>query len=223
MIEINTYDYETILVVELSGHLNSQASSDIQKWFEDQIKQNSIYIAVDFTGIQYVSSMGISAFIKLNSLIKDTQGCLVLFNINFEITRLFHFLKFNEKITISSSVEDAINILLKYKEKYFMAKEIKIIANESLKKLSSEAGDALILEEELKGNTINIKDDKNKINNSIKKKRVAIIDKPSKEIKNEIIVRKTQIISCPNCKKYMKIKTGTQFMCPHCKNGIILI
>ena len=116
MLEVNTYSHEGVLVAEVSGPLDSQCSHDLRSWFEDQLKNDQIYIAVDFLDVEYISSTGISILIQLNLLSKRAGGCLVLFNMNYEISRVINFLKINQEMIISETAEDAIQILLRYKK-----------------------------------------------------------------------------------------------------------
>ena len=118
MLEVNTYSHEGVLVAEVSGPLDSQCSHDLKSWFEDQLKSDQIYVAVDFLDVEYISSTGISVLIQLNLLSKRVGGCLVLFNMNYEISRVINFLKINQEMVISETAEDAIQILLRYKKRH---------------------------------------------------------------------------------------------------------
>ncbi len=233
MLEINRYSHNTILIVELKGVLDSQSSADFRGWFEGQIGHGSIYIALDFLDVEYISSTGISVLLEVHSLVKQAEGHLVLFNLNSEIKSLFNFIKLDKRVFISLGAENAIDMLMQYKQDYPTQRSM-VNANDEktdiLDKLTQEPNDRLAPEvapeEELKNNVAeypNVKKEENKIENP------KIAPRPSTEVFNKTRLtqgkkasQRLEILICPNCKEKMKIKGEGNFMCPHCRNSIIL-
>ena len=257
MLEINIYSHNAILIVELIGPLNSQSSADLRRWFENQIEQGSIYIAVDFLDVEYISSTGMSALIEVHSLVKQAQGHLVLFNLNHEIQNLFHFIKLDKKIFISPDTKKAIDVLVQYKRDHPIQKER--INNEKTNTLNYEPekpnkfNEPPFFEEKVNHNTTEYPTDKQQDKEIASSKPISEpasepISKTTSEPASEPISKTTsepasksiskpiseptmqrkkpnqdfEILSCPHCKKTMKIKGDGAFMCPRCQNGIIL-
>lgn len=111
MIEIKTYTHKHILVAEIQGSLDSQCAEDFRIWFEEQIQKGYAYLALDFLDMEFISSMGISALIDLNQVIKNLDGRLVLFNLNHEVKNIIAFLRLDEGLIISENAEKAMSEL----------------------------------------------------------------------------------------------------------------
>lgn len=78
MMKIRTTRLKNADLIELSGRMDA-ASKDILQDAGDRILlTNSKHIAVDLTGLAYISSAGIGALVRLASLLRDRGGVVSL-------------------------------------------------------------------------------------------------------------------------------------------------
>ena len=139
MIDIKTYTYKHIFVAEIQGVLDSQCAEDFRIWFEEKIKKGYAYIALDLLDMEFISSMGIGALVDVARLVKNVEGRLVLFNLNYEVKNIISFLKLDEAFIISENAEEAIqeleNVHTSAKSKKYIKK---LIESEEAEKAKEE-------------------------------------------------------------------------------------
>ena len=111
MLELKTYFYKHILVSEIQGPLNSKYASDFKAWFLDQIKKGCNHIAFDLLEVEYLSSIGITTLVEINEISQKNGGQVVFFNLGNEVKRLLKFLNLYNILSITNSVEEAIQKL----------------------------------------------------------------------------------------------------------------
>ncbi len=107
MLEMNTVKDNKILVVDLSGALDSQTSSDFKSWVEEKILDGYRYLSLNLADLEYLSSRGIAVLLEVQTILRKMRGEAVLIHVNDEISRLLRFFHITDKIKVLSGKSEA--------------------------------------------------------------------------------------------------------------------
>lgn len=106
-VEINTKIEENLLNIEVQGAIDSVSSSSFRGWIEEKMLEGFVYINIDLSEIEYLSSDGISVFFSIQRLLESRDGRLSFSGISEELRLLFDFFKVSESIPIYNTAEEA--------------------------------------------------------------------------------------------------------------------
>ncbi len=98
-----------IPVVYLEGDITSESDNTLKETY-NEIKKKSksrIYI-FDFTNSTYINSSGISSFIKIIHLHKESNGEFIFTGLSEHLLKVMDIVGLTEYITISETKESAI-------------------------------------------------------------------------------------------------------------------
>jgi anti-sigma B factor antagonist len=96
--------------VELSGKVDANNSSDLEKELFQIINQNEKNLLVDCKNLEYISSSGLRVFLMALKQMNKNNGKLVLCGLNELIQEVFDISGFSSLFTIVSSGEEAVKI-----------------------------------------------------------------------------------------------------------------
>ncbi len=97
MIDYTTYpldDDESILVLELTGRLDSGSSEFLLDAVSGLIEEGATRFVLDCNDLQYISSVGLATLVRANSRLKKQSGQVTLANVPgaiAEVLRIVHF------------------------------------------------------------------------------------------------------------------------------------
>jgi anti-sigma B factor antagonist len=83
-----------ITVLHLEGFLDAHTSTDLEKCFEDMIKDKNYRLVVNFDKLTYISSAGLGVFMAFIETIRENQGDIKLTNMSDKIYNIFDMLGF---------------------------------------------------------------------------------------------------------------------------------
>ena len=116
MIDYTTYplaDDESILVLELTGRLDSGSSEFLLDAIQGFIDDGTRKFVLDCNDLEYISSVGLAALVRANSRLKQQSGSVALANIPgtiAEILRIVHFDRlfhmYNSVVAAADSMRD---------------------------------------------------------------------------------------------------------------------
>ena len=109
---MSTFEYnkfETHSILKINGKmLDSTVSPELKARFTTLHGENVKYLIVDLSGVQYIDSSGLSAFLIGNRLFSDA-GAFVLFGVTDHVMKLITISQLEKVITILPSKEEAVD------------------------------------------------------------------------------------------------------------------
>jgi anti-sigma B factor antagonist/stage II sporulation protein AA (anti-sigma F factor antagonist) len=97
--EITVVERE-ILVISLSGQLDTLASIDFEKVIREVLSGESLDVALDAKGLTYISSAGLRLLLTLQKGMRAKGGKLRLTSVRPEIMEIFNITGFSSILTI---------------------------------------------------------------------------------------------------------------------------
>ena len=105
--EYNKFETHSILKIS-EKMLDSTVSPELKAQFTTLHGENVKYLIVDLSGVQYIDSSGLSAFLIGNRLFSDA-GAFVLFGVTDHVMKLITISQLEKVITILPSKEEAVD------------------------------------------------------------------------------------------------------------------
>ena len=103
---------EECLVLSLNGDLIGENSgTEILEIVGDVMNKNITVIAVDFTSVRYMNSIGLGVLITLLTRVKNKGGDVVVINPSEQIKKLLQITKLDEVFKSFDTEEEAIRAL----------------------------------------------------------------------------------------------------------------
>jgi len=100
---------KTILVI--TGRLDANTSSELEKVILPLIDEGSTQLIVDLEGLEYISSAGLRIFLLALKKMKNFQGKLILCGLRKMIREVFKIAGFVSIFNIVETREQALQIL----------------------------------------------------------------------------------------------------------------
>jgi anti-sigma B factor antagonist len=92
--EIQSTKFEKAVVVKVSGRMDAENAPDFQSACEQWIAKGERHLLLNLVDLQYISSMGLSAFMAVAKALQPKGGSVILCHLQglpkqvFELTRL---------------------------------------------------------------------------------------------------------------------------------------
>lgn len=98
-----------IPVIYLEGDITSESDNILKDAYNDIKKKSKSRIFIfDFTKSNYINSSGISSFIKIIHLHKESNGDFVFTGLSAHLLKVMDIVGLTEYISISETIESAI-------------------------------------------------------------------------------------------------------------------
>lgn len=98
-----------IILLRVSGYIDTTTSSDLQKTIAEQINQGNNQFIIDLGGVHYVSSAGWGIFVGEIRGLREKGGDLKITQMTPDVYEVFEMLEFNRILTSYDSLEEAID------------------------------------------------------------------------------------------------------------------
>jgi anti-anti-sigma factor len=99
MLQINEAPEGDVMVLELSGRLDTSTATDLDFAAEPHV-QGPTRLLIDLGGIQYVSSAGLRIFLMIAKKLQKSQGKLALCGMSPGVREVFDIAGFSKILTI---------------------------------------------------------------------------------------------------------------------------
>lgn len=96
------------LVVAPTGRLDSASATTFDRQLSTAIQRGDTRLVIDLTGLEYISSVGLSVFLAAAKKIKAANGRLVLAGLNDRIRLVFEMSGFLRLFPVFPTVEAAV-------------------------------------------------------------------------------------------------------------------
>lgn len=94
--------------LRLAGRLDTSTSPELQKAVETLLADASVAkLALDFGGVQYVSSAGLRVLLIAMKTLKARHGALILCAVREEVKQVLKISGFQAFLTLAASLEEA--------------------------------------------------------------------------------------------------------------------
>jgi len=101
------YKKTGFLVVYVSGSLDSDHYLELEEKVLDAIGEGLQTLVFDIAGLSYISSMGISALLKVKKAVEELHGKFMLVNPQPQVRKVFEIVKALPFETIFRNIEEA--------------------------------------------------------------------------------------------------------------------
>ena len=110
MIEFRTYRIlpdDDVLVVGLSGQLDTETCEYFFSCLEDQIESGHVNMIVDCRGLQFISSMGLAMLIRAHSRMKKRGGNVKLARVDGTVAKVIQTVQLDKLLNVYPTVHEA--------------------------------------------------------------------------------------------------------------------
>ncbi|MCU0822338.1 MAG: STAS domain-containing protein [Spirochaetes bacterium] len=184
---------DKIVVVEVNGPLNSETCHGFESYIDQIIGDKKLLIIIDAEKLEFVSSVGIGAFIYSQKKIISNNGFMIICNLSDETTSLFKLLGFDKVFMIAGSKDEAFDIMNRQleirSEEMSRPQQAKTAVAEMNLEIDTEAAAGVP-----SGSEVTLEGTQD-----------------SPEFDSPII------LECAECKSIIRIKRAGSYMCPDCK------
>lgn len=97
-----------VTILQAQGKLDSMSSPELDKRLTGLVESGIRQIAVDLTGIDYVSSAGLRVFLSAAKRLKQAQGKLALANPSAQVQQIFDIAGFANILPIFKTINEAV-------------------------------------------------------------------------------------------------------------------
>lgn len=108
MEQIKKENKEGIHFISVYGEIDAGSSIHLDNALKEAMENEEKQIAVDLTGLDYISSAGLGVFISHLDEFANNNIQLVLFGINDSVKQVFDILGLEKLLTITETEEEAI-------------------------------------------------------------------------------------------------------------------
>ncbi len=95
-------------VVSLSGDMEVYDAERFESEVEDSLKKSKGNLIVDFGGLMYISSSGLSVLLNIRDRLQKSGGKLILVSLKGKVLEVFRVSKLLDIFDVRASVEDAM-------------------------------------------------------------------------------------------------------------------
>jgi anti-sigma B factor antagonist len=111
MINFNSYQWEdadNVLVVELSGKLDTDSAETFFAQLEKEIESGHINLVFDCKELEFISSLGFGMMIRAHSRMQKANGVVKFARLEGFIAEAFHVVGFHKLFENYPTVEEAV-------------------------------------------------------------------------------------------------------------------
>ena len=106
-IAANREKNKSIFIINLSGRIDAGTARDFESFFSDIMRKGNRFFILEAENLDYISSAGIGALVRLIQRLKAQDGAGGFINLNNEIAMLMDFFGLNEELPIFSGIDEA--------------------------------------------------------------------------------------------------------------------
>ena len=107
-LDIDLETVENKVILRLSGRIDAVTAPALEHKINTLIDENHLFLIVDFSKIDYLSSAGLRLLLSETKKLKAKKGFFVLFSINEDIAEIIKIAGFERVLNICSIEKDAL-------------------------------------------------------------------------------------------------------------------
>jgi len=111
--DISFNNKDNVLCIALNGRLDATNASGTEKQISDYLNnlEKNIDIAIDLTGLDYISSAGLRVLLVITKNQKKNNSNLCLFGLSENVMEIFQISGFDTIFNIAKNESEAIAVL----------------------------------------------------------------------------------------------------------------
>ncbi|MGQ9631458.1 MAG: STAS domain-containing protein [bacterium] len=107
--EMSIRESQDIAIVDLSGEIDAQNSSDIKSRIKALISDGKVKFVINLSGVRYMDSSGLGVLVSGLKTARKDGGDLKLSGLQPEVQNIFELTQLNKVFEIYESESEAIN------------------------------------------------------------------------------------------------------------------
>ncbi|HOU35750.1 MAG TPA: STAS domain-containing protein [Candidatus Omnitrophota bacterium] len=113
-LELSVYrkEDENVVIIKMKGQLDTETHTQLLDKAKQLITKSVTGMILDLEGLEYVSSMGISAILMIRKMFEEKNASFVMVNMPVQIVKVFEIVQALPDVRIFESMEEA--------DRYFM-------------------------------------------------------------------------------------------------------
>ncbi len=201
-------------IIEIDGPLNGKTSPGFEEYIDRLLGKKLVYILLDASKLEFVSSEGIGVMLHVQKKIKKSNGYFILYNLSSEVSSLYEILGFNRVFRIAAGRIDAMQIMDRQREKGEFGAEGEEDSGSFAVSLEEDED---ITVSEFQGSFF---DEEESFPKEIQSKQRREQKTGGKREEPRPAAFDPFIVECKNCKTLIRIKQSGDYLCPTCKTEL---
>jgi anti-sigma B factor antagonist len=107
--EISTKSQGDILIIKISGRMDSISSAEVEEKLNDAIDDNKCKIIIDLEAVEYISTGGLRVLLAALKKQKEKGGSIELVSLQPFVRNIFKIIGFDRIFSILPSKEEAVS------------------------------------------------------------------------------------------------------------------
>ena len=100
-----------VILLSVKGFLDAHTFEELEKTINDIFEDGIYKLAVDLSGLEYISSAGAGVFIGAIGTAQENDGNIILMKPSPNVNEVFDLLGLSQIFTFKDNRDDAINAL----------------------------------------------------------------------------------------------------------------
>lgn len=106
--EISVKRESGVVVGSLAGRLDAVTAPEFDKWFAERLQAGENRLALDMSGLEYISSAGLRSLLAAAKQIKASGGAIVLCGLSGTVEEVFKMSGFLSIFSVKESPAEAV-------------------------------------------------------------------------------------------------------------------
>jgi stage II sporulation protein AA (anti-sigma F factor antagonist) len=106
--QISSETTNEALFLSIEGQINGNTATSLEACLRDHVDKAACRIALDFSGVDYISSAGMRVVLWLAKTLQDRGGALALYGLRQNVLEIFDMCGFVDILTIVETREAAL-------------------------------------------------------------------------------------------------------------------
>lgn len=105
---LDAKSYEDVVVLRVAGRVDQDTSETFQAKMLDIIGDSPNKLAIDFSDVPYISSVGLRAIMVASKQSKATKGAIAISELQPTVEEVFTISRFNFVIPVKKTLSEAV-------------------------------------------------------------------------------------------------------------------
>ncbi|HLB53087.1 MAG TPA: STAS domain-containing protein [Chlamydiales bacterium] len=110
-LQIKLEEIEEVVVLRIEGRLDLANAPLLERKIDTLIGEKRLKLALDFSGVDYLSSAGMRVLLSKTKQLQSKGGALVLFSIGSEVEEILKIAGFDRILAVYPTEKEALQTL----------------------------------------------------------------------------------------------------------------
>lgn len=108
-LEIHLEEIEEIVILRVEGRVDVSTSPLLERAIDQLIQEKHLKLALDFSGITYLSSAGMRVLLAKTKKVQSEKGSFVLFSVSEEVEEILKIAGFDRILSVYPTEKEALH------------------------------------------------------------------------------------------------------------------